>query len=267
MLIKLDHSFLCRLTDTEKNVINFINQNGNNITNMSISDVAEATYSSPATVSRTIKKCGISGFAELRYMISQRTNQKQDLSDVNEIMQKSLTEVNNTLDRLSIDSILKIIKEINSSQQIYIFARGLSEQVAAEFSLKLQVLGHPVICNYDKNMIQEISRSLKKNSLVFFFSMSGSTPELIVAAENASSQGAHIVTCTCVNDTPLEKLAHVALIGYSHKYRLSKLDLVSRLPLFVMSRVVIDYLLLLKQQDEAKAEAKEKARRSKKMRI
>lgn len=265
MIIKLDHSFLSRLTDTEKKVINFINQNEKEITNMSISDVAEATYSSPATVSRTIKKCGISGFAELRYIISQRTNMKQDLSDVNEIMQKSLTEVNNTLDRLSIDNILKIIKEINASQQIYIFARGLSEQVAAEFSLKLQVLGHPVICNYDKNMIQEISRSLKKNSLVFFFSMSGSTPELIVAAENASSQGARIITCSCVDDTPLEKLAHIALIGYSHKYRLSKLDLVSRLPLFVMSRVVIDYLLLLKQQDEAKAEAKKKAKLSKKM--
>ena len=37
---------------------------------MSILEVAEQTFSSPATVSRTIKKCGISGFAELRYLLA-----------------------------------------------------------------------------------------------------------------------------------------------------------------------------------------------------
>ena len=72
MLIKIDHDFHEHLTDTEKKVINFINMNTDKISSMSISDVAEATYSSPATVSRTIKKCGISGFAELRYLLTQQ---------------------------------------------------------------------------------------------------------------------------------------------------------------------------------------------------
>ena len=43
MLIKIDHDFLNKLTDTEKNVISFINWNAEKISNMSISDVAEAS--------------------------------------------------------------------------------------------------------------------------------------------------------------------------------------------------------------------------------
>ena len=73
MLIKINQDFHERLTETEQKVIGFINMNAEKISSMSISDVAEATYSSPATVSRTIKKCGISGFAELRYLITQKT--------------------------------------------------------------------------------------------------------------------------------------------------------------------------------------------------
>ena len=83
MLIKIDHDFHKHLTETEKKVINFINMNVEAISSMSISDVAEKTFSSPATVSRTIKKCGISGFAELRYLLTQETQTKKDDVDVN----------------------------------------------------------------------------------------------------------------------------------------------------------------------------------------
>ena len=191
MLIKIDHDFLNKLTDTEKNVISFINSNAEKISNMSISDVAEATYSSPATVSRTIKKCGISGFAELRYMLTQHTEVKQDTTDINEIF-KSLTEISNTIDQLSIDTILKAVEEIQKAEKIFVFSKGLSNQVASEMTLKLQVLGKCVILNTDSNIMQELSGHSDSTSVVILFSMSGSTPELISAAERASMMGARI---------------------------------------------------------------------------
>ena len=55
MLIKIDQDFHERLTTTEKHVINFINANPDKVLAMSILEVAEQTFSSPATVSRTIK--------------------------------------------------------------------------------------------------------------------------------------------------------------------------------------------------------------------
>lgn len=267
MLIKLNHEFIEKLTDTEKEVINFINSNCSTISNMSISDVAEATFSSPATVSRTIKKCGISGFAELRYMITQQTSINHETDDVNEVFKKSLTEVSNTIENISADTILKIVKEVEEAEKIYIFAKGLSEHVAAEFTLKLQVLGYPVIANYDTNMIEEMSKNLRRRTLVFIFTMSGTTPELITAAENASSLGAHIVTCTCVAGTPLDKIAHHSLIGYAHKYQLKRVDLASRMPLFTMTRIIADYIWNKKIEKDIKLEAQKKKQQSRKFHI
>ena len=263
MLIKIDHDFHEHLTETEKKVINFINMNVEAISSMSISDVAEKTFSSPATVSRTIKKCGISGFAELRYLLTQETQTKKDDVDVNEIFNKSLLEVSNTIDHLSIDTILDVVKEIRSAKRIYLLSRGLSEHVAQEFALKLQILGFNVFENSDPAIMQEMTSHVKKQELVIIFSLSGKTPELLTAAENASSLGARIITITCGDpDVPLARIAHVAVYGYKHKHvSITSVDATSRLPLYVISRILIDYITKQMNAEEEKAAKKKEAER------
>lgn len=263
MLIKIDHDFHEHLTDTEKKVINFINMNTDKISSMSISDVAEATYSSPATVSRTIKKCGISGFAELRYLLTQQAETKQDSIEVNEIFNKSLMEVSNTIDHLNIETVLSVVKEIRSAKRIYLLSRGLTEHVAQEFALKLNISGCNVFSNSDPSIMQEITSHVKKQELIIIFTLSGKTPELLRAAENAASLGARIITVTCgASDTPLARIAHVAVYGYKHSHvSIKSVDATSRLPLYVISRIIIDYLTMQQQQEKEKAARREAAYR------
>lgn len=263
MLIKIDHDFHEHLTDTEKKVINFINMNVDKISSMSISNVAEATYSSPATVSRTIKKCGISGFAELRYLLTQQATSKQDDIEVNEIFNKSMLEVSNTIDHLNIDTILSVVKEIRHANRIYLLSRGLTEHVTQEFALKLQLLGCNVFSNSDPSIMQEVTSHVKNKELVIIFSLSGKTPELIKAAENAASLGARIITITCGDPAaPLARIAHVTVFGYKHSHvSIKTVDATSRLPLYVISRIIIDYLVMQTQQEKEKAARKEAAYR------
>lgn len=265
MLIKIDHDFHEHLTDTEKKVINFINMHVADISSMSISDVAEKTFSSPATVSRTIKKCGISGFAELRYLLTQEaeTAAKKDNVTVNEIFNKSLLEVSNTIDHLSIETILSVVQELRGARRIYLLSRGLSEHVAQEFALKLQILGLNVFENSDPAIMQEMTSHMQRQELVVIFSLSGKTPELVAAAENAASLGARIVTITCGEpDAPLARLAHVAVFGYKHKHvSITSVDATSRLPLYVISRILIDYLTKQLGEERIAAEKKKEAQR------
>ena len=263
MLIKINHYYHEHLTDTEKKVINFINMNTDKISSMSISDVAEATYSSPATVSRTIKKCGISGFAELRYLLTQQSETQQDNIEVNEVFNKSLMEVSNTIDHLSIDTILSVVHEIRGAKRIYLLSRGLTEHVAQEFALKLQILGLNVFSNSDPSIMQEITSHVQNRELVIIFTLSGKTPELIRAAENAASLGARIITITCSpQDAPLAQIAQVAVFGYKHQHvSIKSVDATSRLPLYVISRIIVDYLTMQQQQEQEKAARKQAAYR------
>lgn len=259
MLIKLA-DLHGHLTETEQEVIQFLNRNVDKISSMSISDVAEATYSSPATVSRTVKKCGISGFAELRYIITQQSKSSgsDDLA-LNEIFNKSLLEVTNTIERLSIDTILSVVRELGKAERIYMLSRGLTEHVADEFCLKLQLLGFNVLSNSDPSIMQEICNHVKKNELVVIFSLSGQTAELVHAAENARSLGVPIICITCgAPDVPLARMANVTVFGYKHRHvSIKAVDATSRLPLSVISRIIIDYLTQQMEEKKKTAAAKE----------
>ncbi len=261
MLIQLDQALLDRLTDTEKRVIAFINLNADRISVMSIGDVAEQTYSSPATVSRTIKKCGLSGFAELRYQLARQEQNHQASVAVNEIMSKSLKEVTYTIEQVSTEDVQQAIKEICRAKHIYLLARGISEMVAREFTLKLQLMGFFVFSNYDPLMMQSVTKHLHKGDLVIIFSLSGKTPELVHAAENAASLGGRIICITCgERDTPLAHLAHLTFFGFKHSHvSIKSTDATSRLPLMVISRIIVDYLAIEREKEEQKRMEKEKA--------
>lgn len=245
MIVKLDFEKLKDLTDTEKKVINFINTNENNLSHMSIVDIAEETFTSPATVSRAIKKCGLSGFAELRYLVSEKGNRKSNVSQINEILKKSLIEATNTIEQISINNILKSVDLIKSSSKIYVISRGLTELVAEEFSLKLQLLGYNVFEISDPNIMKKITTELKPQELLFVFSLNGQTPELIESVENAVSIGAKIITCCCSDSSKLKELSTIYLYGFKYKHvSISKFEVTSRLPLYIISRIIIDYLAI-----------------------
>lgn len=247
MLIKIDHFKYDKLTPTEKQVITFINANTDKIANMSIGSVAEQTFSSPATVSRTVKKCGIDGFAELRYLLSKKNSESENSIQVNEILKKSLLEVTNTIEYISIDQILKSIELIKNAPRIYILSRGLTTLVAQEFSLKLQLLGYNIFQLSDAAIMKKVSTDVKPNELMIIFSLSGTTDELVFSAENAKSLGVKLITCTCVANSPLVKLADIPLWGYKHKHTsITTVDVSSRFPLYILSRIIIDYLTMKK---------------------
>lgn len=246
MIIKIDYSILEKLTSTEKKVVNYINNNDDKLSNMSIVDVAEETYTSPATVSRAIKKCGIDGFAELRYKISQKNHESSSsVGQINEILEKSLREATNTVEEISINNVLKAVEYIRNSKRIYVLARGLTELVAQEFTLKLQLLGFNVFEISDPNIMINITKEMKKDEIVFIFSLYGKTKELITSAENAVSLGCSVISCTCSEDTPLKDLSTIFLKGYKYeRHSIERFEVTSRLPLNIISRIIIDYLAL-----------------------
>lgn len=64
---------------------------------MSINEIADASFTSPATVSRAIRKCGFSGIAEMKYKISSQMNYIVEGKIVNEIFEKVLRNVKRQL--------------------------------------------------------------------------------------------------------------------------------------------------------------------------
>lgn len=245
MVIEVNKSIFDSLTETEKTVVKYINSNESNIPKMSIVDVAEKSFTSPATVSRTIKKCGLEGFSELRYKISAKNDYNHDSKEVNEILGKSLIEVTKTIENISVENVLKTVRLIKEAKRIYILARGLTELVAQEFNLKLELLGYNTFLIVDPNIMRKICKTLDKEELVIVFSLKIGSPEIVESAESAVKTGAKLITCCCVKNSKLENLSDITLIGYKQsRTAIKEFEVTSRLPLFIISRAIIDYLII-----------------------
>lgn len=245
MIIELNSSIIDNLSKTEREIINFINLHEHDLAEMSIVDIGFNTFTSPSTVSRAIRKCGINGFNELRYKLT-KPNLNKDLVSINEIMNKSLIEATNVLERISLTDILAIVQAIIKAKErkIYVFARGLSEYVAHEFSLKLELLDYNVMESGDPNIMRSICKNISAEHLVIIFSLNGATPELLESAQMADMAGAKVITCCCSDKTKLLEYSAHYLVGYKHNHTsIKEFEVTSRLPLYMMSRILIDYLV------------------------
>ena len=226
------------LTSAELNVIDWINENEEKIPDMSINEIADASFTSPATVSRAIRKCGFSGIAEMKYKIS---------SQMNYIVEgKIITECKKTIEALDVDMILRVIRYIRFSEKIYILARGTTALIARDFEFQLQLLGYNAFVLSDSQIMRNSKKLFKENDIVMIFTLKNSTPELEMSAKFAKEVGATVITCCCIQGTSLEKYSDLSILGGRKKNNsmIEEFNVMSRLPLHIIARTLIDYLTL-----------------------
>lgn len=245
MIIRLEEDQWKTLTDAEKSVITYINNNEELIPEKSISEMAEESYTSPATVSRTIRKSGFDGISELRYRISARNEFNQEAMIVNAIFQKSMLECQKTIENLKVPTILEVVKRIKRAKKIYLLARGATVLVAEEFEMQLQLLGNNVWIMRDSEHMKRSNLIFKEDDLVIIFTVKNSTPELGMAAKFAKENKAYVVSCTCLPRSELNQYSDVYVVGYTkYDYAIKEFLVTSRLPLQIISRTIIEYLTL-----------------------
>ena len=242
MLIELNSEIVKTLSKTELSVIQFINDNEKILSKMSIVEIGYNTFTSPATVSRAIRKCSVNGFNELRYRCLQN-NKEKEINKVGDIINQSLLEIQGVIETITIPQILIFTQAIKESETIYVFARGLTELVAEEFALKLQLLGYKVIFTRDPNIMKILSQKATQKSLVLIFSLNGETKELIESAQNAHWAGAKVSVCCCNKSSKILPFADYTLLGYSDsRTSMGNFEVRSRLPLYALSRIIVEYL-------------------------
>lgn len=245
MLIEVTEMEKEQLSQTDLNIVQWINEHEEEIYNLSIGEIAMATFTSASTVSRAIKKCGFSGIAEMRYKLSSRNNDIVDGKIVNQIMSNLLTECQETIQGLTVDTIQQIIHHIKSAEKIYIIARGTTSSIAKYFELQLHLLGYNAFVLDDSLLMQLSNKLFNKEDLAIIFSVKNSTPELAIAAKHAQDKGATVVTCCCVAGTALEQYSDVyAYCRHRNTHVIEGFNIMSNLPLHLISRIIIDYLML-----------------------
>ena len=234
-----------KLTMTEQAVADYINQNEPLVAELTITDIAERAFVSPATVSRTIRKCGYESLTELRYKIASQDKLQENLVVVNEILAKSYEECIHTLENIQINAILRVADYIHNAKRIFLIGCGLTSLVAQEFEFQLQCQGYNVWMISDSEMLKRMDKLARDGDLVFIFSVANSTPELAIAARYSKEKNGKVVVCCCKKGTPLETYADVFILGCSSVISPNYMyGSTSRLALQIIARTIVEYLII-----------------------
>jgi len=233
----------CRLSDSERAVVDYINKQQCIINLLSMEDIAQGAFVSNATVSRAIRKCGFSSFQEMKFRLSEDAKQDAETSQMNRVLSMSYTECMETIKQIDIPSVLRVVELLREASVVYILANGLTGLIANEFAIQLQCQKIKVCLITDSEMMRKMDLFSTSKDLVFVLSVKNSTPELSIGVRLAKSAGAKVVTCCCTRGTVLDELSDVVLYGYTQPIYPNRIfGGTSRLALMIMTRTIVEYM-------------------------
>lgn len=145
-------------TDTEKNIINFIEENPKISINLSLEEISVQCYVSQASVIRFCKKAGTKGYSDFRIILATQLSsyalsdkkihvdvpiKKEDTTDeiadtFYNLTHQALKKAYNNLNQQDLDTAANLL---NQADLIHIYGRGESLILAEDFHYKLLRIG------------------------------------------------------------------------------------------------------------------------------
>ena len=169
---------------------------------------------SPSSITRFCKKIGLSNYKELMYLYSEYLNENENHNTKN-IPKYIHTKYLNIIEKIDSEFDYKKIDEIctliHNTRFINIFALGLSATAAQDFKFRFSRIGKFIEVVHDKDAIEMTGATLKKDDLVFIFTLRGNSA-LEKCAEKLKPRGINIISITGNPKSTLVKNSNQVLI-------------------------------------------------------
>lgn len=232
----------------EKKVADFILENPEVAVNANVSELANYSGVSDATVIRLCKHIGYDGYYQLKICLSRDLGRMQ-VSD-NELEDASGDKVSSLLysfasDLISIGknldekTMLECVDLIKTCKQVHIVAVGNTSPLTQYMGFRLGRLG--VKCTY--NMVPEYFMNhvnlADADDLIIAISQSGSSKQVVQAMELAREKGLKIIAITGHEYSPVSRLADHLLLTNADEQSFNYYKSYSRL----RETAIIDALL------------------------
>lgn len=241
------------LTSSEQYLWDFIKKNPHLAMKLNISELSERANVSNATVVRTMKKLGYSGYTDFKY--NQRQSQtypilKQTDDQIKRVIVQNEIEINNTISLLNATVIEDAIQLTKDAKRIFLFARGPSRLIAEDMQLKLMLIGKNTFYFSDPIIIEQVASRLKENDVGIFISLNGETEALVNAAKTLYKNEISKIVFTCKKKSSLAEKADELFLGYqTENHFFGKYEVKSRLPLLVLTRIFLDSYVIRTKLD------------------
>ncbi len=253
---------------TEQRIADFIIRNAANLSDYTISNIAEACGTSKSMVVQLCKAAGFKGYKELcsQMLVEQALSQTQDnpqetYEDIlpgfspaqiaQVIMRQEILCLQDTMNLLDPEALSQAVSLIKAADRILLAGVGESALAAQDLDNKLGRIGLYSRFTPDVHCQLLETTSLTENSVCIVFSFSGRTTDMIELCQLVRAAGAKIIAVTRLGDNPVSELADVRLAVASIEGAQRVTAMSSRMS--TMSLIDVLFACLISDPDERMA--------------
>lgn len=206
-----------KLSDTEQNVLTYLVNNISTLQDVGVRNIAQACYTSMATVIRLSKKLGYTGFREMLFDLHRLSSTSHELGiDL---------ENHNIHFSCQGDDVNRFLEALDRKHLVGIAGEGYSRLIAEYIEHKLIGSGHQTICQDFLEPDQFVGTYREALDVVVFVSKSGQTSAVVETARDCSLAGIPTVAFTGNGNSDLADICDIVFtIKDNHPFDLKNAE-------------------------------------------
>ncbi|MFT8351627.1 MurR/RpiR family transcriptional regulator [Clostridium saccharoperbutylacetonicum] len=233
MLRKIE--YMDNLSETDNSIRKYILSYPEKVINMSIKEIADATYTSSATVLRFCRKVGSDKFSDFKIQIAKEISETQvgkEKIDANapftasdsmmhiaeKLYTNSRNSIKDTMDMFEYSKVEDIVDKIIKSKVVDIYGVGTSLSSTFEFKEKLLRIGMNVHLEMNNNNQVYQALNSEMTHIAIIVSYSGNTEHILRIASILKENNTPIIAITGMKHNKLREISeHIISIGSYEK--------------------------------------------------
>lgn len=258
---------ICSSYDTffeaEKKIADYMMENKAAVVDMTVGELARASGTSDATVSRFCRRCGFKGFHNLKLTLAREVledEQKEqsvsndiDRGDIRQSLQNILAnkvaELTETVNMMDADNLEQILSRLENARMVQLAAVGNTIPVAMDGAFKFNQLGIPAVAGEIWETQAAYTFNLGPEDVVLIISNSGSSRRLQSLAQGARENRSTVIVITNNPDSPLARISDYRIVTATREKLLTEEFWFSRVTATAVMEIL--YLLLLNSKKDA----------------
>src|SRR5579883_863001 len=209
------------LRESQRKIAEYVLVHAVELVHLSITELADRTDTSEATVIRFAQRLGYPGYAALKIALALNLHEtapplpgeltaNDDVGSIKQrVIEASIESLNDTARLLDDDALRQAIEAIGAARRIEVYGVGGSAAIAQDAYSLLMQIGLPIVVVTDPHLQVMSAVQLRPGDVALAVSASGSTRDTIEALQTARDAGA---TCICLTRhlrSPITRVAHV----------------------------------------------------------
>ena len=258
---------ICSSYDTffeaEKKIADYMMENKAAVVDMTVGELARASGTSDATVSRFCRRCGFKGFHNLKLTLAREVLEDEqkdqsvsndiDRGDIRQSLQNILAnkvaELTETVNMMDADNLEQILSRLENARMVQLAAVGNTIPVAMDGAFKLNQLGIPAVAGEIWETQAAYTFNLGPEDVVLIISNSGSSRRLQSLAQEARENRSTVIVITNNPDSPLARISDYRIVTATREKLLTEEFWFSRVTATAVMEIL--YLLLLNSKKDA----------------